>query len=306
MTAVSVRDAVLSFRGGGGSAEPALRGLELEVEAGQVVALLGPNGAGKSTTIRVLATLLRLDAGSASIDGLDVSADPTRVRERIGVALQAPALPRRQTARRLLTHHCRMLGIDEDTPWRSPLRELVAADAADRPLARLSGGQRRRFDLALALLGDPPVLLLDEPTAGLDSEGEAAFWALAEAAAARGCAVLLATHDLDEAEQHADSVVMIRDGRAVLRDSPRALIRRFGARVLEVRSRDERALARALDACGRYINGGPRGELVLGETDQVGMLLERLNAVDPTLEPVRLSEPTLEDALRRLDAQVTA
>lgn len=203
---------------GGGEAVQALAGVSFQVAAGEAFALLGENGAGKSTIIKSIATLVRPDSGRVEVCGHDAEREPGAVRRLIGVALQDTGVPRRQTPRRLLRLHARLHGLD---PRAAQARtdELVASfgleQIADRELGRCSGGQRRRIDLALAFVHHPRVVLLDEPTAGLDLALRRAVWEQLDAALEAGTTLLFSTHDLQEAERQAHQVAVIDKGRVL-------------------------------------------------------------------------------------------
>jgi ABC-2 type transport system ATP-binding protein len=215
----------------------AVQDVSFALAPGEAMALLGPNGAGKSTMVRILATLLRPDSGHASVCGLDVVNNPAAVRPLLGVALQDTGLPRRQTSRRLAEYHARLHGFTRrDAKRRASelLDQLGMAALSDRLISTYSGGERRRLDVALALIHRPPVLLLDEPTAGLDLASRRAIWQLLNAQLTEGATLLFSTHDLHEADQQSDRVAIIRDGKLIADSAPRELKQRFASRRLRV------------------------------------------------------------------------
>src|SRR4051812_25870488 len=204
----------------------AVRGVDLRVEAGEVFGFLGPNGAGKSTTVKMLATLLTITSGSATVAGVDVAADPDAVRKRIGVALQEAGLDPRQNGRELLILQARLFGLSPaEAGERS--RELLALveleDAADRRIKTYSGGMKRRLDLASALVHRPDVLFLDEPTTGLDPSSRLTIWDEVRRINARGTTVFLTTQYLEEADALCDRLAIIDDGRIVREGTPASL-----------------------------------------------------------------------------------
>jgi ABC-2 type transport system ATP-binding protein len=204
----------------------AVRGVDLQVEAGEVFGFLGPNGAGKSTTVRMLTTLLSITEGSATVAGIDVAGDPDGVRRRIGVALQEAGLDPRQTGRELLTLQARLFGLDgEKAAARTDeLLELVELeDAADRDIKGYSGGMKRRLDLATALVNEPDVLFLDEPTTGLDPASRLTIWEEVRRINARGTTVFLTTQYLEEADQLCDRLAIIDAGEIVREGTPAGL-----------------------------------------------------------------------------------
>ena len=219
----------LSKRYGKGKVAPlALSELNLTVSRGEALALLGANGAGKSTLIRILSTLLRPDAGHAMIGGYDVVRHAAEVRETIGIALQEASLYPAGRIRQILNLHARLHGLDRAaaTQRSSEIIELMGLNqVADRKVHRLSGGMRRRLDLGLALVHRPPVLLLDEPTAGLDPISRDELWRELDRLRNQGTCVLLATQNMEEAECLTDRVVVLVDGALWLDDTPAVAIR---------------------------------------------------------------------------------
>jgi ABC-2 type transport system ATP-binding protein len=201
----------------------AVRGVDLEVRAGEVFGFLGPNGAGKSTTVRMLTTLLTITSGSATVAGVDVAADPDAARHRIGVALQEAGLDPRQTGRELLMLQCSLFGMSraETAARTEELLELVEmADAADRLIKTYSGGMKRRLDLASALVHRPEVLFLDEPTTGLDPSSRLTVWEEVRRINALGTTVFLTTQYLEEADKLCDRLAIIDAGTIVREGTP--------------------------------------------------------------------------------------
>jgi ABC-2 type transport system ATP-binding protein len=223
--AVEAEGLVKTYRSRAGTVE-AVRGVDLRVEAGEVFGFLGPNGAGKSTTVRMLTTLLSLTAGTARVAGLDVAQEPDAVRRRIGVALQEAGLDPRQTGRELLVLQGRLFDLSarESAARAVELLELVElTEAADRPIKGYSGGMRRRLDLASALVHQPEVLFLDEPTTGLDPASRLTVWDEVRRINERGTTVFLTTQYLEEADQLCDRLAIIDDGRIVREGTPARL-----------------------------------------------------------------------------------
>src|SRR4051795_107025 len=223
--AVEAERLVKTF-GGRSGAVGAVRGVDLQVEAGEIFGLLGPNGAGKSTTMRMLTTLLSITAGRARVAGLDVAGEPDAVRRKIGVALQEVGLDPRQTGRELLVLQGRLFDLSErEAAERAEqLLELVdLLDAADRRVKGYSGGMKRRLDLASALVHEPEVLFLDEPTTGLDPASRITVWDEVRRINARGTTVFLTTQYLEEADQLCDRLAIIDDGLIVREGTPAEL-----------------------------------------------------------------------------------
>ncbi len=196
----------------------AVRGISFFVEPGEVFGMLGPNGAGKTTTVEILEGLRKADGGSATVAGIDVFSDPAGVKRRIGVQLQASAFPDNLTARETVRFFaaCYDLEVDE--------LALLRQERAGQPQAKLSGGQRQRLSIATALVNEPQVLFLDEPTTGLDPQARRNLWDLIRGIQSRGTTVFLTTHYLDEAEILCDRVAIMDEGNIVALDPPRKLI----------------------------------------------------------------------------------
>jgi ABC-2 type transport system ATP-binding protein len=193
-----------------------LRGVDFEVEPGTIFALLGSNGAGKTTVVKILATLLTLDAGTATVAGYDVVADPEHVRESISLTGQFAAVDEILTGRENLILMGRLWNLGGVAALAEELlARFQLADAADRRVSTYSGGMRRRLDIAMSLIGDPPVIFLDEPTTGLDPQSRLEVWSSVRELAHQGTTVLLTTQYLDEAEQLADRIAILHEGHII-------------------------------------------------------------------------------------------
>jgi ABC-2 type transport system ATP-binding protein len=209
--AIQVRNLTKSYRD-----LHVLRGVDFEVMRGSIFALLGSNGAGKTTVVRILSTLLRGDSGTTTVNGLDVATQSARVRESISLTGQFAAVDEILSGRENLVLVARLRHL------RGPggiadglLRRFALADAADRRVSTYSGGMRRRLDIAMSLIGNPPVIFLDEPTTGLDPQGRIEVWKAVKELAGQGTTVLLTTQYLDEAEQLADRIAILHQGRII-------------------------------------------------------------------------------------------
>jgi len=223
----------------------ALDGLDLVADGGQVVAVLGPNGAGKTTFVRTVATLLRPDGGSLHVNGLDVTRDAPRVRRLIGLAGQYAAVEPTMTGTENLVMIGRLFGLTRATARQRAaevLDQLRLGDAGDRLVRTYSGGMRRRLDLGASLVGSPKVLLLDEPTTGLDPRSRIELWDAIRSLVAGGTDVLLTTQYLEEADNLASEIVIIDEGRVIAAGSPSDLKSRAGRDVLEIHAADVASL----------------------------------------------------------------
>jgi len=302
-------------------AVPAVDGVDLEVTGGTVFGLLGPNGAGKTTIIRVLTTILRPDAGTASILGIDVAKDPQSVREIIGLAGQYAAVDENLTGRenlRLigrLNHLTRAVYVARADEL---LERFDLVDAADRTLTTYSGGMRRRLDLAAALVHRPPVLFLDEPTTGLDIFSRNSLWSIISELVADGTTVLLTTQYLEEADQLANRIAVIDHGHKVAEGTAAELKATLGATIVEIGFDDPTLIERArgvlspvassnlaLDGRTLQVNAGDGGRSVLAVArllDDAQLVPDDFTVRGPTLDDVFLSltghraEPDQDDA----------
>jgi ABC-2 type transport system ATP-binding protein len=275
-SAISIRGLRKSYDG-----LEALRGVSFEVATGEVFGLLGPNGAGKTTTVEILEGYRARDAGEVSVLGHDPGSSPRELRERIGVVLQHSESPANLTVREVhrmyAGYYSRPRAVDE-------VVELVGlAEKRDAKVKTLSGGQKRRLDLGIALVGDPDLVFLDEPTTGFDPAARRSAWEMIRSLRRLGKTILLTTHYLDEAQQLADRVAVIRSGEIVALGAPADLIGE--TRRSEVRYRVD-------------------GELVVRETDEPTRLLHELTsealAAGRELEQLEVRRPSLEDVYLEL------
>jgi ABC-2 type transport system ATP-binding protein len=287
----------------------ALDGVDFEAAPGTVLGLLGPNGAGKTTAVRVLATLLEPDAGSARVAGHDVVRDAARLRERIGLAGQYAAVDENLTGAENLTMVGRLYG-ERRPAAKARAAELLAQfgldEAADRPAKTYSGGMRRRLDLAAALVARPPVLFLDEPTTGLDPRSRLDLWATIETLVSDGTTVLLTTQYLDEADRLADAVAVIDHGRVIASGTPDVLKARVGGERLEVHLADPSQAVAAAGALEAMAEDDPavEGETVtLAVRERGGAIVEAVRRLDRAgieVHDLGLRRPTLDDVFLAL------
>ncbi|WP_130492981.1 ATP-binding cassette domain-containing protein [Motilibacter rhizosphaerae] len=292
----------------------ALDGIDLAVPAGTVLGVLGPNGAGKTTAVRILATLLRPDGGTARVAGHDVVREPDAVRRSIGLTGQYASVDEDLTGRENLVMVGRLL----DLPGRAAKARAAALladfdldDAADRAAKTYSGGMRRRLDLAVSLVSSPQVIFLDEPTTGLDPAKRDEVWGIVRRLVADGTTVLLTTQYLEEAEALADAITVIDAGRVIATGTPAELKRVVGASSVRVRPADpgdlpavlallERVTGRVPDSPGRGVASVPGDEGVLRT------LLDVVQREGIALSELALALPSLDEvffALTRKDAR---
>jgi len=290
----------------------ALDGLDLRVPAGQVLAVLGPNGAGKTTFVRSVATLVRSDAGSLRVAGIDVARDPGRVRRLIGLAGQSAAVEPAMTGRENLRMVARLFGHGRPQSRSAAdavLEQLDLTDAADRLVRTYSGGMRRRLDLGASLVGAPRLLLLDEPTTGLDPRSRNELWKAIQALVAHGTDVLLTTQYLDEADHLADQIAIINHGRVVAAGTPDELKARAGHDVIDVRVRDTENFARAAQTLGAEATiDAERSRVALpvrDGPDELVAVIRALDGADIALDDIALRQPTLDDVFLALTGHTT-
>jgi ABC-2 type transport system ATP-binding protein len=289
----------------------ALDGLELVSEPGQVVALLGPNGAGKTTFVRAVSTLLRPDEGSLRVVGHDVAREPAVVRRHIGLAGQFAAVEPAMTGLENLMMVARLFGQDRRAAKRNSekvLDQLGLSEAAGRLVRTYSGGMRRKLDLGASLVGAPRLLLLDEPTTGLDPRSRIELWDAIRGLVQEGTDVLLTTQYLDEADTLASHIVIIDHGRAVAAGTPSQLKRRAGGNVVEVSVGDRKHLSRVATALKKVGEGEPHVDdatrrVRVGVEDGVAPLMTSLRSLERagvTLDDVALRRPKLDEVFLAL------
>jgi len=284
-------------------ANVAIRDVTFRVHVGRVFGLLGLNGAGKTTTLECLLGLRQPDAGSVVIDSIDARRDPAAAKARVGAQLQAAALPEKLTPRQALRYFGSFYA--DARPPEQLLAEFDLGAKADSPFDSLSGGQKQRLFLALAFVHGPRVVVLDEPTAGLDPGARRELQACITAARGRGVAVLLSTHDLDEAEQVCDEVAILHDGRVAAHGSPRELVA-AAPRLVRFDIVTERPLAWSPEAgagdvtvvcASSGIGHAPSSATCEAARLEIalGRVVAHLSATGNRLLDVRVQRPTLED-----------
>ena len=289
----------------------ALDGLDLAVPTGSVLGLLGPNGAGKTTAVSILTTLTAPDAGTARVAGVNVLSEPQRVRSLIGLSGQYAAVDEHLTALENLEMIGCLYGMRRPAA-RKKAHELIErfrlTEAASRPLKTFSGGMRRRIDLAGALLADPPVLFLDEPTTGLDPRSRGELWDVIRERVTEGTTVVLTTQYLEEADQLAHEIVVIDHGRAIARGTSQELKRRIGGEHLDVHLALLSDLSRVEDILRPFAIGAIRTDdqdahisiPVAKGVEALGAVMVELSAQNVEILDIGLRRPTLDDVFMEL------
>lgn len=282
----------------------ALRGIDFEVPRGTIFGLLGPNGAGKTTAVRILATIIKPDEGTARVYGHDVLKDPASVRYSIGLAGQSAAIDPNLTGRENL----RLIGLLAQMARRTIkpradnlLERFALGDASDRPVKTYSGGMRRRLDVAAALVAKPPVLFLDEPTTGLDIQSRTELWKVIKDLVSEGRTVLLTTQYLEEADQLADRIAVVDGGMVIANDTVAALKARLGTTIIEIELPDAATASQAQGLLASLVEEHPECEdatVRLISSRAPRLLIEALRALDAaaiTPETISVREPSLDD-----------
>ncbi len=289
----------------------ALDGLDLAVPTGSVLGLLGPNGAGKTTAVSILTTLTAPDAGTARVAGVNVLSESQRVRSLIGLSGQYAAVDEHLTALENLEMIGCLYGMRRPAA-RKKAHELIErfrlSEAANRPLKTFSGGMRRRIDLAGALLADPPVLFLDEPTTGLDPRSRGELWDIIRERVTEGTTVVLTTQYLEEADQLANEIVVIDHGRAIARGTSQELKRRIGGEHLDVHLALLSDLSRVEDILRPFAIGAIRTDdqdalisiPVAKGVEALGAVMVELSAQNVEILDIGLRRPTLDDVFMEL------
>jgi ABC-2 type transport system ATP-binding protein len=289
----------------------ALDGVDLAVPEGSGVGLLGPNGAGKTTTVRILATLLRPDAGRATVAGLDVVRDAQRIRSLIGLSGQYAAVDENLTGRENLVMFGRLYQLPKREAERRAgelLAQFDLTDAAERVVKTYSGGMRRRLDLASAICGRPKVLFLDEPTTGLDPRSRLGMWEVIRALVRDGTTILLTTQYLEEADELADTIAVVDAGRIIARGTADELKSQVGGERIEVIVHDRTALPRAVEIMRRDADGDATVDQhtrritvpVNGGARRLVQVVRDLDEASIAIDDVALRRPTLDDVFLAL------
>ncbi len=289
----------------------ALADLTLTLPAGQPVAILGPNGAGKTTFIRMVATLIAPDQGTLVVNGHDVVRDPMAVRRMIGLAGQSAAVEEMMTGRENLVMVARLYGqgrAEAVTSTKAILEQMDLVEAADRQVRTYSGGMRRRLDLGASLVGSPRLLLLDEPTTGLDPGSRNEVWDAVHAMSVSGTDIVLTTQYLDEADHLATSIVIIDDGRVIAQGTPNELKSRVGADMVELHTIDVPTMQRAAEVLASLGMAEPSTDPATrrcslaapGGSKLLPVVVRALDEAAVPVEDIALRRPTLDEVFLAL------
>ncbi len=285
-----------------------LKGIDLRVERGTMLALLGPNGAGKTTTVRILSTLLHYDGGSVTVEGYDVTREADKVRGVIGLTGQSAAVDELLTGRENLVMMGRLYRLTAQSAKaraQELLEDFSLVEAADRPAKTYSGGMRRRLDLAVSLIATPPVIFLDEPTTGLDPRSRLAMWAIIKKLMESGTTILLTTQYLEEADQLADKIVVIDGGKVIAEGTANELKSKVGKDRLELTFANSKALESAVQALGKRVADTNTKEFTASVTIQdintdVTSALDALARSHVSVQSMAVHKPTLDDVFLSL------
>jgi len=294
----------------------ALNGIDIEVEQGTVLGLLGPNGSGKTTTVRILATLLQADSGTASVGGFDVVTQPDQVRSVIGLTGQYAAVDEYLTGRENLELFGRLFHLSKfDAAKRASelLERFDLSDAADRGIKGYSGGMRRRLDLAASLIGRPNVLFLDEPTTGLDPRSRQGMWAVIEDLIAEGTTVLLTTQYLEEADQLANHIVVLDHGNVIAKGTSNELKAQVGGDRIEIVVESASDVAKAASLIQEFGSAPATTEEVVktvllpvaGGSTAIVNIVRKLDENNIAIADIALRRPTLDDVFLSLTGHAT-
>jgi ABC-2 type transport system ATP-binding protein len=290
-----------------------LKGVTFNVPKGQILALLGPNGAGKTTTIKILSTLLLPDSGKARVNGFDVQANDADVRASIGLTGQYAAVDEYLTGKEnleLIGRLYRLSAVDASARANNLLKEFDLVEASSRTVKTYSGGMRRRLDLAMSLIANPPIIFLDEPTTGLDPRSRMTMWSMIKKLAESGTTILLTTQYMEEADQLADNIVVIDNGEVIAEGTSGVLKSKVGSDRLELTIAKKSSIEKAQATVkGEKVQVDKENRVLsIATKDGVTKLrqvLEQLNSANINVESINLRRPTLDDVFLSLTGHGT-
>lgn len=285
-----------------------LKGINFKIKKGTMVALLGPNGAGKTTTVRILSTLLTFDSGTVTVQGFDVISQSDEVRKVIGLTGQSAAVDELLTGRENLVMMGRLYRLTPDSSKaraQELLQEFDLVKAADRTVKTFSGGMRRRLDLAVSLIAEPPIIFLDEPTTGLDPRSRLAMWDIIKKLLSNGTTILLTTQYLEEADQLADQIMVIDEGEVIAEGTSTQLKSKIGNDRLALTFLNEQILNDATKLFGDKVIDVNKKEntitLFIYDTDKdVRLALDELSKANIHVKSIDIYKPTLDDVFLSL------
>lgn len=286
---------------------PVLKGVDFTVQSGEIFALLGSNGAGKTTTINILTTLMKADGGSATVNGFDIAKQPEKVRQSISLTGQFAAVDDMLTARENITLISDLRHVQNSAQTATDLlQQFDLTDAADRRAATFSGGMRRRLDIAMSLIGSPAIIFLDEPTTGLDPEARKNMWQTIKTLAKNGTTIFLTTQYLDEADELADRIAVLHEGKIVATGTAQELKKLVPGGFVNLSFENEKQVAAATAVLSKKYQVTAEGNTLTVDAGNTARIAELFTSLrDAKLEPVDFSQqvPTLDDVFFKLTSK---
>lgn len=286
---------------------PVLKGVDFTVQSGEIFALLGSNGAGKTTTINILTTLMKADGGNATVNGFDIAKQPEKVRQSISLTGQFAAVDDMLTARENITLISDLRHVQNSAQTATDLlQQFDLTDAADRRAATFSGGMRRRLDIAMSLIGNPAIIFLDEPTTGLDPEARKNMWQTIKTLAKNGTTIFLTTQYLDEADELADRIAVLHEGKIVATGTAQELKKLVPGGLVNLSFENEKQMAAATAVLSKKYQVTAEGNTLTVDAGNTARIAELFTSLrDAKLEPVDFSQqvPTLDDVFFKLTSK---
>lgn len=286
---------------------PVLKGVDFTVQSGEIFALLGSNGAGKTTTINILTTLMKADGGNATVNGFDTAKQPEKVRQSISLTGQFAAVDDMLTARENITLISDLRHVQNSAQTAIDLlQQFDLTDAADRRAATFSGGMRRRLDIAMSLIGNPAIIFLDEPTTGLDPEARKNMWQTIKTLAKNGTTIFLTTQYLDEADELADRIAVLHEGKIAATGTAQELKKLVPGGLVNLSFEDEKQLTAATAVLSKKYQVTAEGNTLTVDAGNTARIAELFTSLrDAKLEPIDFSQqvPTLDDVFFKLTSK---